>query len=48
MNLDETGEIDFDQEEFVLAQATTRDGALNYAMKLSSMLKLRVLEIAKT
>ncbi len=48
MQLDEKGEIDFDHEEFVLAQTTTRDAALNYAMKLSNLLKLRVLEIAKT
>jgi hypothetical protein len=48
MQLDEKGEIDFDHEEFVLAQTTTRDAALNYAMKLAGMLKLRVLEIAKT
>lgn len=48
MNQDEKGEIDFDHEEFVLALTTTRDAALNYAMKLATLLKLRVLEIAKT
>lgn len=48
MNLNEKGEIDFGSEEFVLAQTATRDAALNYAMKLADLLKLRVLEIAKT
>jgi hypothetical protein len=48
MNLDEKGEIDFSLEEFVLAQTATRDAALNYAMGLANLMKLRVLEIAKT
>ena len=48
LQLDEKGAIDFNHEEFVLAKTTTRDAALNYAMKLTNMLKLRVLEIAKT
>ncbi len=47
MNLDAKGEIDLDHEEFVLAQTATRDAALNYSMKLSNLLRLRVLEITK-
>ena len=47
VNLDEKGEIDLGPGEFVFARTTTREAALNYAMKLSDMLKLRVLEIAK-
>jgi hypothetical protein len=46
MNLNEKGEIDFDLEEFVLSYTTTRDAAINYAMNLAKLLKLRVLEIA--
>jgi hypothetical protein len=48
VSLDEKGDIDLGPEEFVLAKTTTRNAALNYAMKLSNLLKLRVLEIAKT
>jgi hypothetical protein len=48
MRLDEKGEIDFDEDDFVLVRTQTRDEASQYAIGLGKYLQIRVLEIRNT
>ena len=44
MELDRGGEIDWDARKFILTRTAGLDGAKNYAMSLSDILKLKVLQ----